>query len=264
MQRKMLALAAMVLWAAVATAQEPLSTPAFDKGRQILEQTVEALGGEAFLNVTDIDREGRLYNFGRGELASPGEKFRDYVKFPGKEWLELGKDGKIVYLNNGEEGWELDRQGIREQTPEAIANFHRANKRDLEYLLRFRLREEGMQTYYLGMEFVDNRRAHLVELVDGDGESYKLYIDARNYLPMQLHTRRRDPASGERVPEVEYYGKYVMLQGVNTPLQLSRERVGLRTLEVFFDAEKVRYNTGIDDAFFTRENLEQRWEKVKD
>ncbi len=256
-------LLALLLAAVTATAQEQTAeatpAPALDKAKQIIDRALEALGGDAFLNVRDIDRRGRLYDFDRGRLASPGTRFHDYVKFPGKEWLEIGKKGNIVYLNNGEEGWELDRQGISEMPPEAIENFHENNKRDFEYLLRFRLREERIQYYYLGREFVDNRRAHIIEMVDDDGESYKLYVDARTYLPMQLHYSRLDVLTGERIPVVEFYGKYVRVQGVHTPMQVSRTRAGLRSFEAFFI--EVHYNTDIADHFFSRANLEQRWQK---
>jgi hypothetical protein len=254
---------ALAVTAGGAAAQEPQSPAAATAGQadEVLNRTIEALGGEKFLHVQDIVRRGRLYSFNRGELASPGERFVDYVKFPGKERLELGKDGKIVYLNNNEAGWELDRQGIREMSPEQIENFQESNRRDFEYVLRFRARGEKVQIYYLGREFADNRRAHVLELVDERGDSVKLLVDARTHLPMQLRYRERDILSGEWVEVVEYYGKYIDVQGVRTPMQLTRERAGLRSLEVHFT--EVQYNTGVADELFTRNSLEERWQKVK-
>jgi len=232
-----------------------------DKPRQILEQTIQALGGQQFLNVRDMVREGRIYGFDRGELSSPGDKFLNYVKFRGKERVEFGKKGQIVYLNNNEEGWELDKQGVRDQTPESIETFREGLRRDLDYVLRFRLQEEPVQLYYLGTEFVDNRRAHAIEMVDEGQESLVLYIDARTFLPVQVRYRHRDVLSGEFVEVVEYYGKWISVQGVQTPMAVSRERAGRRYFEAYFT--EVKYNVGVDDALFTRASLEERWQKVK-
>lgn len=256
------------LWLALAllgsggvTAQESAPAPGAEQAKQILDQTIEALGGQAFLNVHDITRRGRLYSFDRGELASPGDRFVDYVKFPGKERLEIGKKGNIVYINDNDRGWELDRQGIREMTPEQAQEFQENSRRDPDYLLRFRLRQEPLQLYYLGREFADNHPVHVIELVDDRNESVKLLIDASTYLPLQMRYRQRDVLSQEWVDVAEYYGKYVTVQGISTPLYLSRQRAGKRTFEVSFS--EVEYNTGVADALFTRASLEERWRQVK-
>lgn len=263
MVRRLLIVGLVLLLGAssVLAAQETASAPGVDQARQILDQTVEALGGATFLSVRDITRRGRIYSFDRGELASPGDRFVDYLKFPGKERLELGKKGNIIYLNDNDQGWELDRQGVREQTADQIEDFRKGNQRDFEYVLRFRLREEKMQLYYLGREFVDNRRAHVIELVDAENQSLKLVIDARSYLPMQLRYQRREPLSGDWLDVVEYYGKYVVVQGITTPLHITREQSGRRTFEVYLS--EVQYNTGAADALFSRASLEERWQKVK-
>ena len=113
-----LVLAALLAVVAPVRPQQESPAPGVNRAQEILDRAIAALGGPQYLHVQDITRRGRLYSFDRGQLASPGDRFVDYVKFPGKERLEIGKDGKIVYLNDNEQGWELDRQGIREMTPE--------------------------------------------------------------------------------------------------------------------------------------------------
>jgi outer membrane lipoprotein-sorting protein len=260
----------MLFIAVAASGQEEATAAAMvDRAERTFNAVIEALGGEKFLGVQDITRRGRLYSFSRGELSSPGERFLDYVKFSDKERLELGdkerlelgKKGKIVYLYNEEEGWELDKQGIRDMSPEAIEDFLENNRRDFEYLMRFQARGEKVNIYYLGREFVDNRRTHILELVDERGESTKLIVDANTNLPMQLRYRERHPVTGDWIDVVEYFGKYVNVGGVETPMQFTRERAGNRSLEAYFS--DVQYNTGISDELFTRTALEQHWQKVK-
>lgn len=242
-----------------ASAQQTKAPPP-NKGRVLIEQVIEALGGQAYLNVGEIVREGRIYSFSRGQLANPGTRFIDYFKLPDKWRREYGKKRNIIYVNNGTEGWELDPQGIREQTPEAIADFQENLKRDIELLLRRRRTEPGVQFYYLGSEFIDNRRMDIVEMVDAENESYKFYLDAKTHLPAQLHYRERDDLTGEMVDVVEYYGIYLDFQGVRTARQITGERAGVRTFEAFL--RKVEYNSNISDKLFTRDSLEEIWRKI--
>jgi hypothetical protein len=246
--------------AAVAEPAEEAEAEPLGKAEQILQKVIEALGGEAYLNVQNLYREGRIYDFDHGQLASAGSRFRNYLAFPNKEWMEYGKKGKIAYLNNDAEGWELDKQGINDQTPEAIETWQEGNRRDFEYLFRFRVQEDSLPMYYLRKEYIDNRMAHIIEIVDTDNEGMKLYVDARTYLPMQLHYSRHSALRRGRVQVAEYYGKYVTVDGVQIPLHISRERDGQRVFEVFMSS--VTLNKELKENFFTRENLEAHWEKV--
>ncbi|MFQ5817182.1 MAG: hypothetical protein ACE5H2_04390 [Terriglobia bacterium] len=240
-------------------AQEAKAPPP-NKGRALIEQAIEALGGQAFLDVTEIVREGRIYGFSRGQLASPGQVFIEYFKLPDKWRREYGKRRNIIYVNNGEEGWELDPQGIREQTPQSITDFHESLKHDIDILLRRRRTEPGVQFYYLGSEFISNRRVDIVEMVDAENESYIFYLDAQTHLPAQLRYRERDELTGEVVPVTEYYGTYLNIQGVRTARQITGERAGRRTFEAFLS--KVEYNSNISEELYTRESLEDIWRKI--
>lgn len=244
-----------------AAAEEAAEEVAPSKAELVLQKVIEALGGEAYLNVRNLYREGRIYSFDHGQLASAGERFKNYVRFPAQEWMQYGKKGRIVYLNNDAEGWELDKQGINEQTPEAIETWQEGNRRDFEYLFRFRVQEDNLPLYYLGKEYLDNRMAHIIEIVDTDNEGIKLYIDASTYLPMQIHYSRHSALRRGRVQVAEYYGKYVTVDGIRIPLHISRDRDGQRVFEVFMNS--VTLNEDLTENFFSKENLEAHWKKVK-
>lgn len=250
-----------VLPAAGQAAMEKPTLPSADEAEQIFNRMIEAMGGEAFLGATELYGRGRIYSFNRGDLSSPGERFVYYAKFPGKERIEFGKKGSIAYVNNADQGWELDRQGIREQTPEAIEDFQRTNRRDFHNVVRARARGEDIKIYLIGRQFVDNRRVHVLELVDENNETVQLYIDANSYLPLQLRYRDRDALTREWMDVIEYYGKYITVEGIKTAMHLSRTRGKMRVLEVYF--REIRYHSGIPDSLFTRESLEERWASLK-
>src|SRR3972149_3953474 len=89
---------ALLLAAAATPVRPQQESPAPGEGqaKEIPARPRAARGGPQYLNVQDIPRRGRLYSFDRGQLASPGDRFVDYVKFPGKERLEIGKGRERV------------------------------------------------------------------------------------------------------------------------------------------------------------------------
>src|SRR6266568_903664 len=56
---------------------------------QPIDQMIEALGGQVFLDVKDIHATGRFFGFTRGELSA-ADAFADYIKFPDMERTEFG------------------------------------------------------------------------------------------------------------------------------------------------------------------------------
>src|SRR5262252_242137 len=66
-----------------------------------LEEMLDALGGQAFLDAEDIHTSGRLYAFTRGDLSGL-DTFADYIKFPDMERTEFGGPKfKTITINCG-------------------------------------------------------------------------------------------------------------------------------------------------------------------
>src|ERR1044071_1786787 len=75
------------------------------RSNSTLNQMLEALGGQTFLDVDDIHASGRFFGVSRGELNS-ADLFADYIKFPDWERVELGgPKNKSITVNRGKEGW---------------------------------------------------------------------------------------------------------------------------------------------------------------
>src|SRR5438093_11615626 len=74
---------------------------------QTIDQMLEALGGQAFLDVKDIHTTGRFFGFTRGDLSS-SDIFSDYIKFPDMERTEFGTlNKKSITINRGKEEWKI-------------------------------------------------------------------------------------------------------------------------------------------------------------
>ena len=66
-----------------------MTVHAQSRTNQTIDQMIQALGGQAFLDIKDIHTTGRFFAFTRGELSG-GDLFSDYIKFPDMERAEFG------------------------------------------------------------------------------------------------------------------------------------------------------------------------------
>jgi hypothetical protein len=231
------------------------------KAKELIQQTIRALGGDAYLNVKDMTRTGRLATFdSKGELSGY-VKFWDFVKLTDKNRTEYGNKRNVIDVFSGDKAWTLDRGGVQEQPTDRIERFQEGLKKDMDILLRFRLKEEGMVFRWGGSEIIDLKRVDLVDIVDKERRTTRVAIEQSTKLPMRVYYITRDRERRSRVEEVEYLANYQTIQGIETPLQQTRYRNDKVVFQVFFAT--VQYNTGLGDDFFTKEALDQVWAKLK-
>src|SRR5579871_5499966 len=88
------------------TAQIPVDQENARKAKALLDQAIEALGGQAYLDIQDISQEGRTYSFYHGQPSSYGVQFWRFYKYPDKDRVELTKKRDVAYVNNGDKGYE--------------------------------------------------------------------------------------------------------------------------------------------------------------
>jgi hypothetical protein len=238
------------------------------KARQILDQAVEAMGGNAYLNVHDVTCIGRIGQFDHAGDVTGFGKFIDYTQPPFKERQENLPKRNIIQVYNGDKGWDLDRGGVSDAPKSDVTDFKEETQKDLDYILRKRSHEPGMVLRYGGPDVVDLKQAQWVEMVDSDNRTIRIAFADNTHLPIRKTVETRDPRMQRKTEEIEYYSNYHPINGVQTPFQITRERNQIKIFQVFFD--KCDYNTSVADALFTKESLDQRWaqipnkEKVRD
>jgi hypothetical protein len=245
------------------------------KAKHILDQLVDAMGGQAYLQVRDTDCTGRLAQFEHNGDLSGYTNFRDYWRLPDKNRTEyevkgakgglLGvligqipfKGGTIIELYNGDEGWTMDRGGVSEQPTTNVTDFKEQTKRDIDNVLRFRLKEEGMVFRYGGTDLIDMKQVEWVELVDREDRTFRLAVLQSSHLLARSVVITRDETTRERTEEVTYYGNYHLRGSVMAPLQVERRRDGRRLFQAFFDT--CSFDQHFPDDFFTKASLEKKY-----
>jgi hypothetical protein len=253
--------AALLAAAPRAVTQEPLAPDASAaKAKQLIQQTIQALGGQAYLGVRDETCEGHVATFGHHNDLNDYELVYDYNMLPDKERTEYSLKRNIIDLYNGNQGWTLDHGGVSAMPASAIADFQGGLKRDINHLFRYRMNEPGLEFSYGGHDVVDLKEVDWVEIDDAEQRTIRIAISQIDHLPVRAVFITRDPVTHERTEETEYFSNYQPLQGIETPLQDTRERDGQKIFQLFLTS--CSYNTGLSPDFFTRESLEERWAKV--
>lgn len=230
------------------------------KGKQILDDALAALGGEHFLRMQDRVETGRAYSFYRQELsglsvAAISTRYlpKDAAK-PGQllvaERQSFGKEersGAVLFFDN--QGYEVTWRGARPMPQETIDRFRDSTLHNIFYILRQRLDEPGLIIEWQRSDMVDNRPVDLVNITDADNRVVTVYFDRGTKLPARQLYFRRDPKTRERNEEVTIYSKYRDVGGgVQWPFDIQRLRNGEQIYQIY--SESVQINQGLSDGLF--------------
>lgn len=230
------------------------------KGKQVLDQLITAFGGPTYLDIRESNCEGRLAQFGHAGELTGYTPFKVYWSFPDKNRTDYSKKGVIVNIYNGDRGWTLDRGGVSELSNAAVADFQEQAKRDINNLLRVRLKEAGMAIRFGGTDIVDLKTVDWVEITDTEQRDFRLAVDRSTHFLVRSVVTIADDTSPDRSVETRIYTNYQLMDGVQTPLQITLDRNGRRINQVFF--QSCKYNPGFSEDFFTKAALDKRFSEV--
>lgn len=217
------------------------------KARALLDQAIQALGGQAWLNVQDMEQQGRTYSFYHGRPNSVGAPFWRFWKFPDKDRIELTKQRDVVYINNGDNGYEVTYKGTSAQEPDTLTDYLRRRRHSLEVVLRQWLKEPGTALFYVGPAVAEQKPADAVTIMNAQNESVTLYLETTTHLPIKKSFEWRDKDRYKN-EDAEVFDNYRLEQGVMTPHSILRVHNGDISNQRFIT--NVRYNTGLADSMF--------------
>jgi hypothetical protein len=215
----------------------------------VLDQMVAALGGNAYLNLQDMEQKGRLYGFDHnGEAADAGAPFVRYWKWPDKDRVELLKHRDWVLVYNGNDANETTYHGTHRMDPKDLKAYLERRSYSLDVVIREWLKQPGIALYYDGRTMSEQKPADQVSLIMPDHRGITLYIDANSHLPLRKSYTVRDPETQDRVEQVETYDNYRLIQGIQTATTITRYKNNIMAGQRFIST--VTYNTGVPDSKF--------------
>jgi hypothetical protein len=218
------------------------------KARALLDQAIQALGGTTFLNIRDMQQEGRGYSFYHGRPTGTGALFWRFVEYPDKERLEVTKERDVAVIYAGDKGYEITFKGPHAVEKKDLEDYLRRRRLSLENVLRSWVNDPRVALFYDGNALAGNLAAEQVTLINAKNEAVSLYFDVDSHLPIKKSYRWRDPMDKERNSEEEVFDNYKPTHGVMAYYSFTRYYNGDMQSQRFINS--VQFNQGLDPAMF--------------
>jgi|SRR5271156_1009109 len=218
------------------------------QARVLLDQAIQALGGPAYLNVHDMEQQGRTYNFHHGSASSGGVVFWRFVEYPDRERIEVTPQRDIAVVYAGQKGYEITYKGPHEVERKDLDDYLRRRRLSLEAILRTWVNDPRVALFYDGNALAGNVAAQQVTLINAKDEAVSLSFDLESHLPIKKTYKWRDPVDRDRNVEEEIYDNYKPVQGIMTPYSFTRYYNGDMQTQRFLNS--IHYNEGLDEAMF--------------
>jgi len=227
--------------------------PSVAKAKQVFDNMIRALGGEAYLNMRDMTVEGRTYAFYQGRPKGLGMLYWRFWQAPDKDRYELTKDRDVIDLYVGDKGYETTYKGTVAIDPKQLTDYLRRREHSLENVLRTWLAAPGTMILYEGTAVVEQNLADKVTVLTAANDSVTIAVDPGTHLPVRKTYSYRDPVDRQFDEESEIYSNYKLVQGINTPYATVRMDNGEMSNQRFVN--KVSYNTGLAPNLFEPQSM---------
>jgi hypothetical protein len=218
------------------------------KAKSIVQQGIQALGGDTYLNIRDREQQGRGYGFHAGRASGPGNLFWSFSEFPDKERVEITKERDVAELYIGAKGYELTYKGARPIEQKDLDDYLRRRRFSLDTVLRNWVRDSSVVMLFEGNAIAAQHPALRVTLINAQNESVTLYFDTDTHLPVKKSFEWRDPVDRQKNLEEEVYENYRAVSGIMAPYNVTRFFNGDMASQRFLNA--VTINQGLDPAMF--------------
>lgn len=221
-------------------AAKPASEAERAEAMTILRKTIEALGGEAYLQQkSQIAR-------GSGTMTPPGlpqaipvPSIVAYEVLPDKSRLEVNTAlGPMIQAFNGQIGWMSIMGQVRDTTEQSkLSRYYGVN------VLR-RYDQAGYSVRLLPEAQVEGKKAKVVAISDAEGHTTKFFIDPQTHLILKTAAE----AMGQQLEEV--YSDYKSVNGIQVPHRRVLMHNGAKLIE--FVVSEIQINPDIDPALFDK------------
>jgi hypothetical protein len=229
------------------------------RGKKVIDDALQALGGNTFLTMKDRTESGRAYSYYHDQISglSVAKIYTRYLAVaPSKSGEELGQCEREIF-GKGEEtsvlllenaGWDTSWRGNKPIEQERFDRYRESTLRNVLYIFRQRLQEPGMIFESQGSDVVENLPVDIVNITDSDNRVVRVHFHQSTKLPVRQIYKHKNLLSKEQDEESTLFARYRDAGGVQWPHQIRRDRNGDKVYEIF--SESVSINKDLPDSLF--------------
>jgi hypothetical protein len=255
----------------------PAGADTEQRGHALIDQALQALGGDAWLNKTTMTAEGRGSSFFHGEPNPYGSEYHKAVRYAqpkatppvtyasriglltDRSMIFPGKKIDVIQMLVDNKEYEVTYKGKTEVPQKLSDEDLRRLAHSLDAVLQQWIHAPGVMIVYEGQKLIDRHLADQVSVLNAGNDAVTLYLDAASHLPFRSSFQYRDPQFHDFDEESETYDDYHVFQGINTPLTVTTYHNGDMVGQAFLT--KVTYNEPLAPDFFSPDAVSAKLKK---
>ena len=240
------------------------------RGRKLLDQMLEALGGDAWLNRKNVSELGHLARFFHGTPTGIVVDFKATHQFASGDRPEAqrigfitdksiifpGKKIDIVQIWAANTGHEVTYKGNATLPQDQVDDYYRRQDHSIESIFRVWLKSPDVMVVDGGSTMVERRLTERVTILSANNDAVTLELDAATHLPLRRTFQWRNETFKDHDEDAEEYDDYHPIQGLPTAFTLTRYHNGDMNSQTFFT--KFEYDADLPPETFTQDILKKK------
>jgi len=210
--------------------------PSAAKARAILDQMVQALGGQRWLNLQNSYTHGSIAAFYQGKPTGVTVNFWSWHT-PTADRIDLDETKhdkhNWVQVFTGNRCWEITFRGRNPLPKDQCEEDIRRHDHSIETAVKVWMNDPSTVLMYEGQSLVETKLAQQVTLLNTQNDAITIRVDADTHLPLSRSFSWRDPVYHDKDEDLEEYDDYHPIDGLPTPFAITRFHNGDMTQQRF-------------------------------
>ena len=240
----------------------PAGQSSAEHGRALLDQMVQALGGQTWLNRSTMTALGRTAQFFRSQPTGAITQYEIFRQLPAATRPELeriefitdksmilpGKKRDVAQVWTADNGYELTYKGTNPLPKDQVEDYLRRRRHSIEEVVEQWLKAPGVEVVSEGTTMVNRRLADRVTVLSASNDAVTIDLDQTTHLPLSRTFEWRNQQFQDHDEDREDYDDWHTIDGIPTSLTLTRYRNGDMVSQRFLT--KVEYNKPLAPEVF--------------
>jgi len=192
------------------------------QARAVLDAMVQAMGGQAWLNIKNVMRQGHVAAFYLGKPSGGTVDYWEYHSWPDRDRADFSSRHDVVQFYVGRTGWEVTYRGKQQIPADHMEEYLRRRYHSIETAMKLWLNDPRTILIYEGQRLAERHLADQVTLISGDNEAITILMDTQTHLPLRRTFQYRDPVYKDKDLDAEEYDDYHAVDGFPTPVTITR------------------------------------------
>ena len=229
------------------------------QAHDVLDAMVQALGGQAWLEIKNRTEHGHVAGFFHGQPDVGTTEILEFHCWPDKDRIDVTKHRDYLQFFVGRQGWEVTYRGKKAIPQEQLDDYLRRRDHSIETAVKVWLKDPKTILVYEGQHLAERHLADQVTLISAENEAITILVDVQTHLPLRRSFQWRDPEYHDKNTDAEEYDDYHDLGGFPTALRVSRMKNDDMIRQFYVDS--VKYNQDLGSDFFSVDAAEKRIKK---